>query len=92
MPYDYFKTEKELEDRFYVFSTLLKRYVDVISGNDRWFFDICYQTDYDAKAFNISYRSYETPEYKKFMLSIIAKKQNDGNYKFSVYKRITDLA
>lgn len=37
MPYDYFKTEKELEDRFYVFSTLLKRYVDVISGNDRWF-------------------------------------------------------
>lgn len=43
MPYDYFKTEKELEDRFYVFSTLLKRYVDVISGNDRWFFDICFQ-------------------------------------------------
>ena len=90
MIYAQYKSEEELEDRFFHLMFMLRNYVLSISGDNRWFFNICYQTDPDANSFQFVYRSYDTPEYKNYLLVIDAVKTNNASYSFSVEHIVTD--
>lgn len=84
MIYTQYKSENELEERFFHFAFMLRNYVISISGKNRWFFNICYQTDQNAKSFQVVYRSYDTPEYKNYLLVIDAVKKDNTDYSFSI--------
>lgn len=71
------------------FASELLDFVESISGNNRWWFEEGYWNKQED-TYSVIFKSYITPEFRKFMLSIYVQKIN-GKYEFKVLKQITDL-
>jgi hypothetical protein len=65
-------------------------FVDSIEDTDvRWFFDYGVG-DYDEKTYQIIFKSYITPEFKDYVLSIKAE-WKDGTYDIKLVKKVDNL-
>lgn len=73
----------------YLFAGALLEYVKGISGENCWFIDECIKNN-DGEYWAI-FRSYRTPEYKDFILSIHISHADTG-WKFTVGKQVTRLS
>lgn len=78
---------KFLED--YRFAYSLLKYVESISGENRWFVDECFEND--SGEYWVIFKSYMTPEYKNFLLSIRVTRSGSG-WEFYVHKQVTELS
>lgn len=84
------KNEQEFTDRCPCAYRILE-FVDSIKDTDaRWFFDLCYY-DYFEQRFSVIFKSYITEEYKDYVLSVAAKKTEDGNYDIRIIKKVDNL-
>lgn len=82
-----YKTEEEMWEKTLFYPDLLD-FVKSISGYNRWWFSVCYKQD--GGRYSVMFTSYETPEYKNFLLSVSVETTQDG-YNFKVVKQVTDL-
>lgn len=85
-----FRKEKEFEDKCWFFAIGVQNFVQSISGDNRWFFDVCYKDDREER-YSVIYRSYATPEYRNFVLSIGVRRIGD-DYEYKIVKQVTELA
>lgn len=87
----YFKTEEEFYDNCWMFANKLFDFVESISGDNRWWFDVCYKPDNKEEKYSVIFKSYVTPEFRNFVLSIYVEKVGN-EYDFKVMKQVTELA
>lgn len=71
------------------FAGALLKYVEHISGENRWFIDECIDTGMGE--YWAIFKSYLTPEFRNFILSIRVV-HSDSGWDFSVHKQVTELA
>ncbi len=90
MAFKLFTNEDDFIYSFQHYHKLIK-FVESISGDNRWWFKEASTSAHDKGAYNVIFTSYKTPEYRNFLLSIHAEKV-DGDYTFRITKQITDLA
>lgn len=87
-----YRTLEDFEENCWLFSTKLFNFVESISGENRWFFDVCYHNVYERpNTYQVLFSSYETPEYAKFVLSIYVTHTPNG-FEFKITKQVTDLS
>jgi len=66
-------------------------FVDSIKDTDaRWFFDRAYSDYENEERHAVIFKSYITQEYKDYVLSVEAKKKNDG-YDIRLLKKVDNL-
>jgi len=86
--FKHFTNEEDFQDYFWDYHKLIK-FVESISGDNRWWFKEAYSTEKDV--YNVLFTSYKTPEYRNFLLSIYIEKANE-DFTFRITKQITELA
>lgn len=85
----HYKTEEEFFTECCSFASDVFKFVESISGDNRWFFHECY-LDNSGRNHTVIFKSYDLPEYQNFILSVVVRKQND-KYVFTVLKQVTEL-
>lgn len=85
-----YRTEQEFWDSCGHFAGDLFKYIELISGDNSWWFKKAYKPYLDKDYYSVIFKSYENPAYKNFVLSVEVIKLN-GKYEFKVLKQITDL-
>jgi hypothetical protein len=82
-------TDKEEYQWRCPFAFELDDYVNSISGENRWFFDKCSYSLWSDDKYSVTFKSYDSPEYRNFLLSISVSR-NGSNWDFSIHKKIID--
>lgn len=84
-----YRTEKEFRDKCPCYYAILE-FIDNIKDTDvRWFFDVGYAF-YPEKRYCIIFKSYITPEYEDYVLSVESTKVND-TYNIKIVKKVDNL-
>lgn len=66
-------------------------FVDSIKDTDvHWFFDVCYYDQFD-KRYSVIFKSYETEEFKNYVLSVEAKETENNDYSIRIIKKVDNL-
>ncbi|WP_144024883.1 hypothetical protein [Paenibacillus odorifer] len=84
------KTEEEFDDNCPCAGSIWLFVNDIKDTDVKWFFDVGY-SHYPEDVHWAIYKSYVTDEYKDYVLSIVAKKNENGEYVAKVHKKIDNL-
>jgi hypothetical protein len=90
-----YRTKEEFEDNCLCAYAIID-YVETHYNTAyiKWFFDRCYDhsTDWDKKEiYTVIFTSFDTPDYKDYVLSIQAVKTDNG-YEFNLIKKVDNLS
>lgn len=89
MAYRIMKTEEEFLDNCRCAYDILN-YVDTISTDVRWWFDVSYSHEFDETRYSTIFKSYITEEYKDHILSIESKLIDD-KWEHKIFKKVDGL-
>lgn len=89
MAYRIMKTEEEFLDNCRCAYDILN-YVDTISTDVRWWFDVSYSHEFDETRYSTIFKSYITEEYKDHILSIESKLIDD-KWEHKIFKKVYGL-
>lgn len=89
MPHRIMKTEEEFKDNCECAYGILN-YIDTITTDVRWWFDVAYSHDFDERRYSTLFKSYITEEYKDYILSIESKFIND-EWEHKIFKKVDGL-
>ncbi len=82
------------EEEFFENCEIAQKIMDYVKNKEdtqkvQWFFDLCY-ANWKEKKFNVLFKSWKTPGFENYQLSVEAFKKEKGNWMIRTIKKIAE--